>query len=213
MHKDRVRVRRVGLTGGIGAGKSSVAQMLRERGALVIDADQIAREIVEPGEPALAELVEAFGSGILHDDGTLHRARLASMAFGDADRTRQLNAIMHPRIAQESQRRLDEAADAPLVVYDMPLLVETGQQDLVDVVVVVDIPVDLQVSRAVGQRGLDEADVMRRIAAQATRERRLACADHVIDNSGTPDATRAQVERLWHDLVEGPAADAGRSAM
>lgn len=203
---------RVGLTGGIGAGKSTVAQMLRDRGALIVDADQIAREIVEPGMPALLELVEAFGPEILNDDGSLNRGRLAAIAFRDADRTSQLNAIMHPRIAQESRRRIQGEADAPMVVYDMPLLVETGQQDLVDVVVVVDVPEEVQVSRAVGQRGLDEADVLRRISAQATRASRLACADYVIDNGGSRESTHRQVAELWRALIQGSGSEQSSSA-
>ena len=199
---------RVGLTGGIGSGKSTVAGMLAERGAVVIDADAIARELVEPGEPALHLLVDEFGASIIADDGTLLRGRLAELAFASTDGTARLNAIMHPLIAAESRRRIEAAAagGANVVVYDMPLLVETGQADLVDVVVVVDVPVEMQVERAVGQRGLDEADVRRRIEVQATREQRRAAADVVIDNSGDVTSTRAQVVDLWNRLVEGPEA-------
>lgn len=177
--------------------------MLEARGAVVIDADAIAREIVEPGEPALHALVEEFGDSIIADDGSLRRGELASVAFASPDGTARLNAIMHPLIRAESARRLDEAAGegAAVVVYDMPLLVETGQRDLVDFVVVVDVPVETQVERAVAQRGLDEADVRRRIQAQASREERLAAADVVIDNSGTTVETMAQVTTLWHNLT------------
>lgn len=194
---------RVGLTGGIGSGKSTVARMLEARGAVVIDADAIAREIVEPGEPALHALVEEFGDSIIAGDGSLRRGELASVAFASPDGTARLNAIMHPLIRAESARRLDEAVaeGASVVVYDMPLLVETGQRDLVDFVVVVDVPVETQVERAVAQRGLDEADVRRRIQAQASREERLAAADVVIDNSGTTVETMAQVTTLWHNLA------------
>ena len=194
---------RVGLTGGIGSGKSTVARMLEARGAVVIDADAIAREIVEPGEPALHALVEAFGDSIVADDGSLRRGELAAIAFASPDGTERLNAVMHPLIRAESERRIDEATreGAAIVVYDMPLLVETGQRDLVDFVVVVDVPVELQVERAVTLRGLDEADVRRRIQAQATREERLAAADVVIDNSGTVVETMAQVATLWHNLT------------
>ena len=172
-------MRRIGLTGGIGSGKSTVAAMLAERGALVIDADAISRELVEPGSPALAELVESFGPGILRPDGTLNRGELARLAFSEADGTTRLNAIMHPRIRRESERRLADAAAAggSMVVYDMPLLLETGQ------------------------RGLDADDVRRRMAVQVTRAERLAAADHVIDNSGSTDATRAQVDRLWERIA------------
>ena len=193
---------RVGLTGGIGAGKSTVAAMLEEKGAVVIDADAISRELVEPGEPALHLLVDAFGPGIVRPDGSLDRGRLAQLAFSTEDGTGRLNAIMHPLIRAESQRRLDaaEEAGAEVVVYDMPLLVETGQEDLVDLVVVVDVPVEQQVSRAVGMRGLEESDVRRRIQAQASREERLAVADVVIDNSGDRWETERQVDELWERL-------------
>ena len=174
--------------------------MLADRGAIVIDADAIAREIVEPGQPALGELVTEFGPRILREDGSLNRGELAALAFSDPRGTERLNAIMHPRIRAESERRLAEAGPAPVVVYDMPLLVETGQQDLVDVVVVVDVPEEVQVSRAIGQRALDEADVRRRIEAQASRVDRLAVADHVIDNAGPLTETERQVQAIWDGL-------------
>ena len=193
---------RIGLTGGIGAGKSSVAQMLADRGAVVIDADAISRSLVEPGEPALHLLVEEFGEEVIRADGSLDRGRLAQLAFSTQEGTARLNAVMHPLIRAESRRRLDAAAEAgaEVVVYDMPLLVETGQADLVDLVVVVDVPVELQVARAVGLRGLEEADVRRRIDAQASREERLAIADVVIDNSGDRWQTQRQVDALWERL-------------
>lgn len=194
---------RVGLTGGIGSGKSTVAQMLRARGAVVIDADAIARELVEPGEPALHALVDEFGDSIIAADGSLLRGRLASVAFATPDGTARLNAIMHPLIAAESRRRIDRAAEAGahVVVYDMPLLLETGQRDVVDLVVVVDVPVETQVRRAVDLRGLEEADVRRRIEVQLTREERLAAADVVIDNSGSVIHTQEQVDVLWARLT------------
>lgn len=197
---------RVGLTGGIGAGKSTVASLLAERGATVIDADAIARDLVVPGSAALAALVTEFGPRILRQDGSLDRGELAGLAFSDARATERLNAIMHPAIREESARRI-AAATTDVVVHDMPLLVETGQVDLVDMVVVVDCPVELQVERAVGQRGLAREDVERRIAVQATRDARLAAADMVIDNSGAPEATRAQVDELWA-LLQARAAGA-----
>ena len=188
---------RIGLTGGIGAGKSTVAELLRRRGAVVIDADAIARELVEPGGPALDKLVDAFGPGILAADGSLSRGELARLAFADPSATERLNAIMHPLIRAESQRRLESAAGSAVVVYDMPLLVETGQQDLVDAVLVVDVPEAVQLERAVGSRGLDQHDVRRRMAVQASRAERLASADHVIDNSGSPEDTERQVQEMW----------------
>lgn len=192
---------KVGLTGGIGSGKSTVAAMLAERGAVIIDADQIARELVEPGEPALEALVEAFGAGILQPDGSLSRARLAARAFGDSEATATLNGIMHPLIRAESERRIQAAAGADVVVYDMPLLVETGQQGLVDLVVVVDVPEVVQLERAVGLRGLEEPDVRRRMEAQASRDVRLASADVIVDNSGPLAETQAAVARLWQELM------------
>jgi len=197
---------RIGLTGGIGSGKSTVAGMLAERGATVIDADAIARELVEPGGVALAELVTEFGPRILTESGALSRGELARLAFSDPRATERLNAIMHPLIRAESARRLADCT-SPVVVYDMPLLVETGQRDLVDLVVVVDVPEETQVERAVGQRGLDEADVRRRMEVQATRPDRLAAADVVVDNAGSLAATADQVAALWRRLDLSAGAD------
>jgi dephospho-CoA kinase len=191
----------LGVTGGIGSGKSTVARLLAAQGACVIDADAIAREIVNPRSPVLDDLVDEFGSEIMHEDGTLNRAKLAAVAFSEPGGTGRLNAIMHPRIAAVAAERL-AAANTSVVVYDMPLLVETGQQDLVDHVVVVDIPEELQVERAVGMRGLEEQDVRRRIAAQVGRAERLAAADTVIDNSGTLEQTAEQVDRLWRRVTD-----------
>jgi dephospho-CoA kinase len=191
---------RIGLTGGIGSGKSTVAAMLVENGAVLVDADEIARDLVEPGGEALAELVTEFGPRILQANGSLSRAELASMAFSDQRATERLNAIMHPLIRAEAQRRMEAHPDASVIVYDMPLLVETGQGALVDVVVVVDVPDDVQIHRAVALRGLDEADVRRRMAVQASREERLAAADFVIDNSADLAFTRHQVDDLWRRL-------------
>jgi dephospho-CoA kinase len=194
---------RIGLTGGIGSGKSTVATMLAERGAVIIDADRISRELVEPGGEALAALVTEFGPRILQENGSLSRGELAALAFSEPEATARLNAIMHPLIREESARRLREAPQAPAVVYDMPLLVETGQQDLVDLVVVADVPEEVQLDRAIRLRGLDPVDVRRRMEVQASREVRLAAADVVIDNSGDLAQTQAQVSRLWDEIV-GP---------
>ncbi len=194
---------RIGLTGGIGSGKSTVATMLAERGAVIIDADRISRELVEPGGEALAALVTEFGPRILQENGSLSRGELAALAFSEPEATARLNAIMHPLIREESARRLSEAPQAPAVVYDMPLLVETGQQDLVDLVVVADVPEEVQLDRAIRLRGLDPVDVRRRMEVQASREVRLAAADVVIDNSGDLAQTQAQVSRLWDEIV-GP---------
>lgn len=200
-------MKRIGLTGGIGSGKSTVARMLAERGAVVVDADQISRELVEPGGAALAELVTEFGPRILQADGSLSRAELATLAFSDPRATERLNAIMHPLIGAEAQRRINDEPHAAVVVYDMPLLVETGQEDLVDLVVVVDVPEEVQLDRAVRLRGLDEADVQRRMSVQASRADRLARADVVIDNSGGLPQTHEQVDQLWDRLTVSEASN------
>jgi dephospho-CoA kinase len=191
---------RIGLTGGIGSGKTTVATMLAAKGAALVDADQIARDLVEPGGAALAELVTEFGPRILQADGALSRGELAAMAFSDPRATERLNAIMHPLIRAEAARRIADTPEAPALVYDMPLLLETGQADLVDLVVVVDVPEELQIDRAVRMRGLDEADVQRRMTVQASRADRRAAADVLIDNSGTLEETQAQVDELWERL-------------
>jgi len=196
-------MRRVGLTGGIGSGKSTVASLLQEHGATVIDADAIARQVVEPGTATLAELVAEFGQRIIRDDGSLNRGELAAIAFADRIATERLNEIMHPAIKAETARLLQAAGDDAIVIHDMPLLLETGQKDLVDMVVVVDVPEDVQRERAVGQRGLSLDDVERRMAAQVIRSERLARADVVIDNSGTREDTARQVDALWERLTKG----------
>jgi dephospho-CoA kinase len=194
---------RIGLTGGIGSGKSTVASLLAERGAIVIDADTIARRIVEPGSPVLAHLVEEFGSDILQPDGSLNRGELAARAFASERATRHLNEITHPAIRELAEVELTAAETRGLVVYEMPLLVETGQVSLVDYVVVVDVPEADQLSRAVA-RGLEEDDVRQRMSRQATREQRIAAADFVIDNSGTPAELSHQVDQLWAQVVTSP---------
>ena len=188
---------RVGLTGGIGSGKSTVVDMLANKGAAVVDADEIARRVVAPGSSVLGRLTEKFGAYILLDDGSLDRALLAQRAFADERGTRRLNEITHPAIREQAERDISRAEEtSEIVVYEMPLLVESGQVSLVDVVVVVDVPESVQVDRAV-QRGMDESDVRQRMLRQASREQRLDAADAVIDNSGAFDQTRAQVDALW----------------
>lgn len=191
---------RIGLTGGIGSGKSTVASLLAERGATVIDADSIARRIVEPGSPVLANLVEEFGVEILQTDGSLNRGELARRAFASERATRHLNEITHPAIRELAEAELTAAEVRGPVVYEMPLLVETGQVSLVDYVVVVDLPEEEQLTRAVA-RGLSEDDVRQRMSRQATRQQRLAAADFVIDNSGTPTDLSNQVDELWAQVV------------
>lgn len=191
----------IGLTGGIGSGKSTVSARLAELGATVVDADLIAREVVEPGEPALAELGEAF-TGVIRPDGTLDRAELARQAFASQQGTETLNSITHPRIHERTLQQFEDAraADVPVLVYDMPLLIENRETDKVQTVLVVDAPDELRIRRLVDQRGLDEADARRRIAAQIDRETRLAAADTVLDNSGTREDLLAQVDAFWAGL-------------
>lgn len=196
---------RVGLTGGIGSGKSTVVEMLADMGAAVVDADEIARRVVAPGSSVLARLAEKFGSDILLEDGTLDRALLAERAFSDERGTRRLNEITHPAIREQAERDISRAEEtSEIVVYEMPLLVESGQVSLVDVVVVVDVPESVQIDRAV-RRGMDETDVRQRMLRQASRDQRLEAADAVIDNSGSYDATRAQVDALWSEWTRRPA--------
>ena len=186
----------IGLTGGIGSGKSTVAAMLRDQGIRVVDADQIAREVVEPGQPALAELVEVFGQDILNDDGSLNRQELANRAFATEEATNALNAITHPRIEQETRRQFDLAAAEKenFLVYDMPLLVERGLHEEMDMVIVVHTDIEERVRRLVEHRGLDEDDVRRRMSHQVDDVTRLASADVLIDNNGSVDHLRKQVD-------------------
>ena len=193
---------RIALTGGIGSGKSTVARLLQARGAVVIDADAIAREVVEPGQPALEEICEAFGDEVIDADGRLRRSRLAEIAFADPDALARLNAITHPRIAARSADLLAAAPAEAVVVYDMPLLVEQGPAALAgwDAIVVVDASDDVRLSRLMA-RGVDRADAVRRMAAQASREERAAVADHVIENSADPQALESAVDALWRELT------------
>lgn len=193
---------RLALTGGIGSGKSTVAGLLADRGAVIVDADAIAREIVEPGQPALEEIVKAFGAGVLAPDGHLDRPALAKIVFADPDALARLNGITHPRIAAVSAERLAATPPGAVVVYDMPLLVEQGPAALEgwDAIVVVDAPEDIRVARLV-QRGLSEDDARARVSSQASRADRLAVADHVIDNGGALIDLPAQVEDLWTRLM------------
>lgn len=199
---------RVGLTGGIGAGKSEVARRLAGHGAVVVDADVIAREVVAPGTPGLAEVVRAFGSDVLAADGSLDRPRLGKVVFDDAAARRRLEAVVHPLVRA---RRTDVVAAAPrdaVVVEDVPLLVETGLAGDYDVVIVVDAPDEVRLER-LAARGTPRDDAERRIAAQAPRGDRLAAADVVIDNGGSLDRLHRQVDGLWAELRARAAA--GRS--
>jgi dephospho-CoA kinase len=191
---------RVGLTGGIGSGKSTVSALLADRGAVVIDYDLLARDVVQVGTPGLAAIIERFGSGVLLPDGSLDRPALGAVVFGDDVARRDLEAITHPAIGELAWAR-DEAAPADsIVVHDHPLLVETGLAELMDVVVVVDVSEDVQVDRLVRLRGMAEEDARARIAAQAGRTNRRSAADVVIDNSGTPEELVEAVDALWERL-------------
>jgi len=190
----------VGLTGGIGSGKSTVSALLAERGAYIIDYDLLAREAVAEGTPALAAIVERFGSGVLLPDGTLDRPALGAIVFGDESARRELEAITHPAIGELAWARDGAAPENAVIVHDHPLLIEVGLDKLVDLVVVVDVPEDAQVDRLVELRSMSEADVRARIAAQSDRSSRLAAADVVIDNSGSLEDLLASVNDLWERL-------------
>ena len=196
----------VGLTGGIGSGKSTVADLLVERGAVLIDADGVAREVVVPGGAAYQPLVDRFGTAVLAPDGTLDRAALAAVAFADADSLAALNAITHPAIgAVMAERRAAEEDTDHVVVLDIPLLKPAHRDQLsLDVVVVVDCPVDIAVERLMGQRGFSREDVEARMAAQVGREERRRGADLVIDNSSDRAHLAAEVERVWTALEAWP---------
>ncbi len=194
----------VGLTGGIGAGKSTVSAMLAERGAVIVDADQIARDLQSPGSPVLDAMAERFGSHILLDDGALDRAAVATIVFNDEAALKDLNGIVHPAMQSEIQRQIDEQRSTDrVVVLDFPLLGENPRAGLA-ATVVVDIPVDVAVQRLVDQRGMNDGDARARINSQLSRDERLAAATHVIDNSGDRDSLIRQVDELWEQLLELP---------
>jgi dephospho-CoA kinase len=192
---------RVGLTGGVASGKSSVAGMLRDLGAVVIDADAIAREVVEPGTSGLDEVVAAFGREVLTAEGGLDRARMGAIVFADPEKRAQLEAIVHPRVRARAAEIEASAPAGALVVHDIPLLVETGQASSFDAVVVVDLPVELQVERAARDRGWSEDEARSRIAAQAGRDERRAVATYVVDNSGTLEDLRQRVTEVFEVLT------------
>jgi dephospho-CoA kinase len=193
-------VLRIGLTGGIGSGKSTVAARLADLGATVIDADALAREVLEPGTSGLARVVERFGDGVLSPEGTLDRPRLGAIVFNDPDALADLNAIVHPLVRQRTAELLAQAGEDDVVVNDVPLLVETGLQDGFDAVIVVEAPIAVRLSRLV-DRGLTEHDARSRIAAQASDEQRRAVATVVIDNSGSVAELRTQVDAAWQRLT------------
>lgn len=201
----------VGLTGGIGSGKSTASKMFAARGAVIIDADAITHEVQRPGMPVLSELAEAFGDDILAADGSLIRPKLAERAFRDADSLKTLNRIVHPAVQKEMALRMDAVRDTDkVVILDVPLLAENPRADLSGVCVV-DCPLDLAVERLVEQRNMDADDARARMAKQATREDRRAIADFLIENSGDLEFLEEQVERAWTWMTSLPQAgpDAG----
>jgi dephospho-CoA kinase len=191
---------RVGLTGGIGSGKSEVAERLASLGAVVLDADAVARDVVAPGTPALAEIAAAFGTEVLRGDGSLDRERLGEIVFADRGLLGKLNAIVHPRVAERMRAMEREAGAAAVVVHVVPLLAENGLEGTFDMVVVVDAPPEAQLSRLVHGRGMAPEQARARMAAQAARERRLAVASAVIDNSGSLADLDQEVAGLWTEL-------------
>lgn len=197
---------KVGLTGGIGAGKSEVSRMLAGYGAVLIDADRIAREVVEPGTPGLDAVVGEFGTGILTPEGTLDRPKLGSVVFSDGERLAALNAIVHPLVGARSAELERAAGPDSVVVHDVPLLTENGLAPLYDLVIVVDAAPETQLDRLVRLRGMTEQEARARMAAQATREQRRAVADLVIDNDGPIEALEPQVREVWAELERRVAA-------
>jgi dephospho-CoA kinase len=191
---------RVGLTGGVASGKSTVSAILAELGAVVIDADALAREVVARGTPGLDAVVAEFGPGVLTPEGDLDRPAMGRLVFGDDAARRRLEAIIHPLVIERMAEIEATAGDDDVVVHDIPLLAEGGRADTFDAVVVVDAPRDLQVERMLGDRGWTREDAESRIAAQATREERRAIATHVIDNNGTLEELRARVEAVLDEL-------------
>ncbi|WP_411120990.1 dephospho-CoA kinase [Streptomyces sp. x-19] len=191
---------KVGLTGGIGAGKSAVSRLLASYGAVIVDADKIAREVVEPGTPGLAAVVAEFGADVLAPDGTLDRPKLGALVFSDPEKLKALNAIVHPLVGARSAELEASAGTDAVVVHDVPLLTENGLAPLYDLVVVVDATPETQVDRLVRLRGMTPDEAAQRMAAQASRKERLAVADLVIDNDGPLEALEPQVREVWERL-------------
>ena len=194
----------VGLTGGIGSGKSTVSSLLAAHGAVIIDADALVRELQAPGSPVLERMATHFGDRILREDGSLDRSKVAQIVFNDETALEALNDIVHPALAVEVTRRIDDARGTDdVVVLDFPLLAERPREGL-SATIVVDVPVEIAVERLVTSRGMDAADARARIANQVSRDERLAIATHVVDNSGDLDSLRDQVDALWEQLVRLP---------
>ena len=192
----------VGLTGGVGSGKSTAALCLKKHGAVVVDADEISRTLSKSGSPVIAEISEAFGARILHADGSLNRSALAALVFGDSEALEKLNAIMHPKIRREAIRQIEGCTTDEIVVYDMPLLIETDSVKLCDVVVVVDLDPKEQIERLVKNRGMSHEEAEARIRNQATREQRNLVATWVLDNSKTTRELEQECASVWLGIVE-----------
>lgn len=193
---------RIGLTGGIGAGKSTVSSTFSDLGGIVVDGDVIAREVVEPGTAGLARLVDAFGRDILQDDGALNRPALAAVAFSDDEKRQTLNGIVHPLVAQRRSELIEAASEDAVIIEDIPLLVESQMAPMFPLVIVVNADAELRVKRLTEYRGFTEQDARARIAAQATEEQRRAVADVWLDNSGSAGALVEQARGLWHDRIQ-----------
>lgn len=191
----------VGLTGGIGSGKSAVSAILARRGAIVIDSDVLARDVVARDTDGLAAVVAEFGDTVLTREGDLDRPALGEIVFADAVARERLEAIIHPRVRERAAWLAEEAGPDAIVVHDIPLLIETGQQDAFDVLVVVDVPVEVQVSRLIEHRGMSADEARSRIAAQASRKQRTDAADFVVDNTGSLSDLEARVDELWKRLT------------
>jgi dephospho-CoA kinase len=192
---------RVGLTGGIASGKSTVSAILAELGAVIVDADRLAREVVAPGTPGLAQVVDAFGAEVLTPEGEMDRAKVGALVFADPERRRTLEAIIHPLVRARSEELEREAPEGAVVVHDIPLLAETGQAARFDAVLVVDTPSETQVERLMRDRAMSREDALGRLAAQASREQRLGVATYVIENTGTREDLRHRVAEVFGELV------------
>jgi dephospho-CoA kinase len=195
----------VGLTGGIGSGKSTVSELLSAHGAVIVDADQIARDLQGPGSPVVSAMAERFGDHVVRDDGSLDRGAVAAIVFNDEHALKDLNGIVHPAMQDEIQRQIDEHRDTDrVVILDFPLLAENPRRGLA-ATVVVDIPIETAIERLVDQRGMDEDDARSRVNSQISREERLAAATFVIDNGGTVEELTEQVDELWPVLNALPS--------
>ena len=198
---------RVGLTGGVASGKSTVSAMLADLGAVVIDADLLAREVVARGSPGLAAVAAEFGEDILTPDGDLDRAAMGRLVFADESARRRLEAIVHPLVFERTTELEEQASEDAVVVHDIPLLAESSRDRSFDAVIVVDAPAEVQLARMTGDRGWTEEDARARIAAQASREARRAIATHVVENTGTREDLRARVAEVYADVVSAGVGD------